>query len=83
MDCVLGTRRDGIKYREEAFARHGENAVAAVGEKLVDEDPAAGACGHGRRSSASELSGHYGASESKRVGCPADANVSDLQVRIE
>src|SRR5262249_32287005 len=38
-----------VEHREEAFARNGENAVAALDYELVDEDAAAGACGHGAR----------------------------------
>ena len=32
-----------IEHREEAFPRHGENAVAALLDQLIDEDAAAGA----------------------------------------
>ncbi len=35
-----------VEDGEEAFARHGENAVAAIDAKLVDEDLAAGARSH-------------------------------------
>ena len=35
----------GIEHGEEAFARHGENTVAALNAELVDKDLAAGA-GH-------------------------------------
>ena len=38
-----------VEHREEALARHGEDAVAALDPELVDEDAAAGALGHGRR----------------------------------
>ena len=33
-----------VEHGEEAFARHGENAVAALDLELVDKDLAAGAC---------------------------------------
>ena len=41
-----------VEHRKEAFAGHGENAVAALDAKLVDEDLAAGArlwLGHRQR----------------------------------
>jgi hypothetical protein len=36
-----------VKHGEEAFARNGEDTVAALDDELVDKDLAAGACGHG------------------------------------
>ena len=36
-----------VEHGEEAFAGHGENAVAALDLELVDKDLAAGACRHG------------------------------------
>ena len=45
----LGRVVQRVEHREEALARHGEDAVAALDPKLVDEDAAAGAYGHGRR----------------------------------
>ncbi len=38
-----------VEHREEALARNGEDAVAALDHELVDEDAAAGACGHAAR----------------------------------
>jgi hypothetical protein len=35
-----------IENGKEAFARHGENSVAALDAELVDKDLAAGACRH-------------------------------------
>ena len=37
----LGRVVQRVEHREEAFARHGENAVAALDAELVDEDAAA------------------------------------------
>ena len=39
----LGRVVQRVEHREEAFARHGEDAVAALDAELVDEDAAAGA----------------------------------------
>ena len=39
-----------VEHGQEALARNGENAVAALDLELIDEDPAAGALGHGRAS---------------------------------
>ena len=38
-----------VEHREKALTRHGEDAVAALDAKLVDEDASAGARCHGRR----------------------------------
>ena len=43
----LGRVVERVEHGEEAFARHGEDAVAALDLELVDEDAAAGALGHG------------------------------------
>ena len=42
----LGNVVQGVESGEEALARNGENAVAALDLELVDEDLAAGALGH-------------------------------------
>src|SRR4029453_17123255 len=47
-DVDLGRVVERVEHGEEAFARHGEHAVAALDTKLVDEDPATGALGHER-----------------------------------
>jgi hypothetical protein len=42
-DCLdLRHVMERIKHREETFPRHGENAVTAVYEELIDENAAAG-----------------------------------------
>ena len=45
----LGRVVERVEHREEALAGNGEDAVAALDAKLVDEDAAAGALGHGAR----------------------------------
>ena len=45
----LGRVVERVEHGEEALARNGEDAVAALDLKLVDEDAAAGALRHGRR----------------------------------
>src|SRR5262249_6114787 len=47
-----------VEHREEALARNGEDAVAALDHELVDEDASAGALGHGRRVSGNVSSRH-------------------------
>ena len=39
----LGHIMERVEHRQEAFARHGEYAVAALNAKLVDENLATGA----------------------------------------
>ena len=40
-----------VEHGEEAFARNGEDSVAALASELLDKDLAAGASRHGRGSS--------------------------------
>jgi hypothetical protein len=47
-----------IENGEETLSWHRENAIAALDLQLVDEDPAAGALGHGRRVSPNLLLRH-------------------------
>ena len=45
-DIDLGRVKQRVEDGEEALARHGENAVAALGLELIDEDAATAALGH-------------------------------------
>ena len=47
-DVDLGRVVERVEHRKEAFAGHGEKTIAALREKVVDQDTAAGSVfGHG------------------------------------
>ncbi len=48
-ECRSRACRAARRARRGSFRRDGEDAVAALDPELVDEDPAAGALGHGAR----------------------------------